>query len=169
MKNRKSILLFALAAAFSFAASAAQAGCGSCGPAKPASACPAGCDKPCCAKKDDCAEVCCAQKKTCDQAAATACSAGKKAACQAQCGQAACAPGACHKLVGEVVSVDAAKRTVVVKHEAIEGMMEAMTMGFMVPECCDISKLAAGDHITGMVSKCDKGYLLKCIEVQAAH
>jgi Cu/Ag efflux protein CusF len=177
MRIHSSLLLFALVGGLSLAVSTASANCGTCGAAgehKTEKACEPGCDKPCCAKKEACAENCdkpCgAKKEGCEAGAAMAgCEKKDAAACPAGGAMASCPAGEGPKLVGEVVSVDLPNRTVVVKHEAIEGMMAAMTMGFTVPECCDISALKAGDHVEGMVLKAEKGYVLKGIKGHAAH
>jgi Cu/Ag efflux protein CusF len=136
MKIQSTLLLLSLAGGLAFAVSSASA---------KDEACPPGCDKPCCAAKADTDKACCAAKET-------ACEGGS------------CASGAmagAHKLTGQIVSIDTAKRLLVVKHEEIPGVMAAMTMGFTVPECCDISTLKKGDKIVGMMVKEGDKFLLK--------
>jgi Cu/Ag efflux protein CusF len=56
-----------------------------------------------------------------------------------------------YQLNGEIVSVDAEKKTAVIKHEEIAGFMAAMTMSYPIPEQADIDKIKAGDRITATV------------------
>lgn len=56
-----------------------------------------------------------------------------------------------YALRGVVLRVDAQVRTAVVKHENIEGWMEAMTMEFPVRDAREFEKLAVGKRITATV------------------
>src|SRR5665213_490927 len=61
------------------------------------------------------------------------------------------APSAAEKLYpvrGVIVSTDADKGEVVLKHEAIPGLMEAMTMSYKLKDPTIISELHPGDVIT---------------------
>jgi protein SCO1/2 len=49
---------------------------------------------------------------------------------------------------GKIVSVDAAKGSVLLDHEAIPGFMEAMTMSYKLKDAGTISELHPGDRIT---------------------
>ena len=49
---------------------------------------------------------------------------------------------------GKVVSVDAAKGSIVLDHEAVPGFMEAMTMSYKLKDAGIISELHPGDRIT---------------------
>ncbi|MDZ7638861.1 MAG: copper-binding protein [Bryobacterales bacterium] len=52
-----------------------------------------------------------------------------------------------YPLVGDVVSVDSAGRDAVIDHEKIADLMDAMQMGFSVPEAADLAKLEPGKRI----------------------
>jgi Cu/Ag efflux protein CusF len=56
-----------------------------------------------------------------------------------------------YKLTGEVVRLDPQVRTAAIKHEKIDGWMEAMTMEFPVREAKEFEKLAVGKKITATV------------------
>ena len=56
-----------------------------------------------------------------------------------------------YKLAGEVVRLDTQVRTATIKHQKIEGWMEAMTMEFPVREAKEFEKLAVGKKITATV------------------
>lgn len=52
-----------------------------------------------------------------------------------------------YELRGTVISVDAAAKEAVVQHEKIQDLMDAMRMGFSVPNAADLAKLEAGKMI----------------------
>ena len=54
-------------------------------------------------------------------------------------------------LKGEVVRLDPKTRSATLKHENIEGFMEAMTMDFPVKDPAEFAKLAVGQNITATV------------------
>src|ERR1017187_8986228 len=56
-----------------------------------------------------------------------------------------------YKLRGKVVSTDAAKGEVTLNHEAIPGLMEAMTMPYKLKDASILSELHPGDVITADV------------------
>jgi Cu/Ag efflux protein CusF len=58
------------------------------------------------------------------------------------------APEKHYPLQAEVVSVDAPKELIVVKHGVIPGRMPAMTMQYLVADPKQIEMLQAGDKIT---------------------
>ena len=52
---------------------------------------------------------------------------------------------------GEVTGLDAGGHVATIKHEAIQGFMGAMTMGYPVKDAAEFSKLAVGEPITATV------------------
>lgn len=68
---------------------------------------------------------------------------------------------------GEVVRVETADHTVVLKHEKIEGWMEAMTMEFPVRNQEEFGKLKAGDRIEATLVVNDLEYYLSDVKVKA--
>jgi protein SCO1 len=58
------------------------------------------------------------------------------------------APGKHYPLQGEVISVDASKGLIIVKHGEIPGLMPAMTMQYSVADPKQIQNLQPGDKIT---------------------
>ena len=56
-----------------------------------------------------------------------------------------------YHLEGEVVRLDPQVRTAAIRHQKIEGWMEAMTMEFPVREAREFEKLAVGKRITATV------------------
>jgi Cu/Ag efflux protein CusF len=56
-----------------------------------------------------------------------------------------------YKLKGVVVRLDPQIRTAAIKHETIEGWMEAMTMEFPVRDAREFEKLTPGKAITATV------------------
>ncbi|MBS1875325.1 MAG: copper-binding protein [Acidobacteria bacterium] len=61
------------------------------------------------------------------------------------------APAKEYHLTGEVMRIDAQVRSATIKHEKIEGWMEAMTMEFPVHDAKEFEKLAPGKKITATV------------------
>ncbi len=61
-----------------------------------------------------------------------------------------------YALTGEVVSVDAARRVLAVQHEAVEGLMPAMTMEFAVSPG-DTAVIKPGEHIRAELVQDAKG------------
>lgn len=58
-----------------------------------------------------------------------------------------------YQLKGVIVSVDAAHKSAVIKHETIEGFMEAMTMEFPVRDPEGFAKLQPGVKIRARVQQ----------------
>ena len=56
-----------------------------------------------------------------------------------------------YQLHGVIRRLDAAQHTATIKHEKIEGWMEAMTMEFPVPNQDEFAKLAVGQSIQATV------------------
>lgn len=52
---------------------------------------------------------------------------------------------------GEITGLDAGGHVATIKHEAIQGFMGAMTMGYPVKDAAEFSKLAVGEPITATV------------------
>jgi len=73
------------------------------------------------------------------------------------------------KLVGEVIRLNEKSKTALIKHEKIEGWMDAMTMEFPVKSEAEWAKLKPGIRITATVIfvEADLEYWLEEIEVQA--
>jgi Cu/Ag efflux protein CusF len=63
-----------------------------------------------------------------------------------------------YKMVGDVVQVDLPGHLAKIKHEKIEGWMEAMTMDYPVKDPHELESLKAGDHITATVFVQDLNY-----------
>jgi protein SCO1/2 len=70
-----------------------------------------------------------------------------------------------HPLTGVIVSVQKEKRLLVVKHDAIPGKMDAMTMPFSVADSSEFSKLHKGDKISADFSIQANGAVLDNITV----
>jgi len=76
----------------------------------------------------------------------------------------AVAPAAEH-LTGVVISVDKSKGLITVKHDAIPGKMEAMTMPFSPADPAALSKVHKGDKISADFSVQANGAVLDNIKV----
>lgn len=74
------------------------------------------------------------------------------------------APIQTYTLRGEVRRLEPARMTAVIKHEAIEGWMEAMTMEFPVRDKAEFAKLAEGKRIRAKVNVQDLDYWLTEIQ-----
>lgn len=61
---------------------------------------------------------------------------------------------------GKVVSVDTEKKKITLDHEAIPGLMKAMTMPFDVENPKLLDGLKAGDPVQGKVRREDSKYIL---------
>ncbi|MDB6128027.1 MAG: electron transport protein SCO1/SenC, partial [Verrucomicrobia bacterium] len=61
-----------------------------------------------------------------------------------------------HPLTGEIVSIDAARKVFVVRHDEIKDVMPAMTMEFAV-SAADVAALKPGQRIRAEVIPSDKG------------
>jgi protein SCO1/2 len=70
-----------------------------------------------------------------------------------------------HALTGEVIRLEEKDKVVVVKHEEIPDFMEAMTMGFPVPDAAEWAKLKPGMKIKAtVVERKDDFYLTEIQE-----
>ena len=68
---------------------------------------------------------------------------------------------------GEVVSLDPKNHTATLRHERIDGWMEAMTMEFPVKDPEQYAKLAVGDRVNATLYVNDLEYYLAKVEVTA--
>ena len=82
--------------------------------------------------------------------------------CQSQ--QQAPAPATDH-LTGVVISVDKAKGLITVKHDAVSGKMDAMTMPFSPVNPAALSEVHKGDKISADMSVQANGAVLDNIKV----
>lgn len=79
------------------------------------------------------------------------------------------APAKRYPLQAEVISVDAPRKLVVVKHGEIPGLMPAMTMSYAVLDSKDIEPLHPGDKISAELVVADNtGHLEKIVLVAKA-
>lgn len=69
-----------------------------------------------------------------------------------------------HALTGEVIRLDEKEKIVVVKHDEIKDFMEAMTMGFPVPDAAEWAKLKPGIKIKATVIERKDDFYLTAIE-----
>lgn len=61
------------------------------------------------------------------------------------------APAQRYSLRGEILRLDPAAHTATIKHEKIDGWMDAMTMEFPVRDSKAFAALRTGEHITATV------------------
>jgi Cu/Ag efflux protein CusF len=74
------------------------------------------------------------------------------------------APEKHYPLQAEVISVDAPRKLMVIKHGEIPGLMPAMTMSYAVLDSKDIESLHSGDKISAELVVADnKGHLEKIV------
>ena len=66
---------------------------------------------------------------------------------------------------GFVVALDAANHTATLRHDKIQGWMEAMTMEFPVKDRTEFSRLAVGDEVNATLYVNDLEYYLGKIEI----
>jgi len=79
------------------------------------------------------------------------------------------APAKRYPLLAEVISVDAPRKLIVVKHGEIPGLMPAMTMSYAVLNSKDIEPLHPGDKISAELVVADNmGHLEKIVLVTKA-
>ena len=71
-----------------------------------------------------------------------------------------------YPLRGEVKRLEPERMVAVIRHEAIEGWMEAMTMEFPVRDKAEFAKLREGEHIRATVEVQELDYWLTAIEGQ---
>ena len=78
-------------------------------------------------------------------------------------------PAKRYPLQAEVISVDAPRKLIIIKHGEIPGLMPAMTMSYAVRDAKDIEQLHPGDRITAeLVVADEKGHLEKIVLVSKA-
>ena len=84
----------------------------------------------------------------------------------AACGS---APEKRYPLQAEVISVDAPRKLIVVKHGEIPGLMPAMTMSYAVLDSKQIEQLHPGDKISAeLVVADEKGHLERIAPISKA-
>lgn len=71
-----------------------------------------------------------------------------------------------YKIHGQIVRLRPENRIAVVKHEKIEGWMEAMTMEFPVPDAAEYAKLKQGSWIRATVCVNDLYFWLTDIVIE---
>jgi Cu/Ag efflux protein CusF len=71
-----------------------------------------------------------------------------------------------YKLHGEVLRLRPENRIAVIKHEKIEGWMEAMTMEFPVPSLAEYSRIKAGSVIRATVNVNDSYFWLTDVVIE---
>ncbi|MBK9707366.1 MAG: copper-binding protein [Acidobacteria bacterium] len=62
-----------------------------------------------------------------------------------------------YEFKGVVVSVDRVKRRATIKHEKVEGLMDAMTMPFLVKDDKALEEMQPGDQIVAVLVSSDDG------------
>jgi Cu/Ag efflux protein CusF len=72
-----------------------------------------------------------------------------------------------YALRGEVVRLEPERRTAVIKHDAIDGWMEPMTMEFPVRDASEFRRLSQGQRIRATVNVQDLDYWLSDIQPAA--
>ena len=70
-----------------------------------------------------------------------------------------------HQVTGMVVSTDAARRTMLVSHDAIEGVMGPMAMSFEVRDAAELAGLTPGAAVTFTLVRTDRGVHAEAITV----
>ena len=69
---------------------------------------------------------------------------------------------------GEVLGLDKDARVATIKHEKIEGFMDAMTMGYPVKDQSEFNQLKTGEHITATVNMQGDDYWVSGIKEDTA-
>ena len=69
-------------------------------------------------------------------------------------------PDGVYEIRGSIVGVDVARRIVEIDHEAIPGLMPAMTMPYEVDAAVVIQGLAPGDRVRGTLRVDSRGYFI---------
>ena len=78
-------------------------------------------------------------------------------------------PAKHYAIQAEVISTNAERKTIMIKHGEIPGLMPAMTMDYMVADPAQIEKLQPGDKISAdLVVSESKGRLEKITVVEKA-
>lgn len=73
-------------------------------------------------------------------------------------------PNGVYEIRGSVVGVDVPRRMVEINHEAIPGVMPAMTMPYEVADVALLQGLAAGDRVHGTLRVDGRGYVIITLE-----
>jgi Cu/Ag efflux protein CusF len=69
-----------------------------------------------------------------------------------------------HAMRGEVIRLDEKEKVAVIQHDEIKDFMEAMTMGFPVPDAAEFAKLKPGMKIRATVIERKDDFFLTAIE-----
>jgi Cu/Ag efflux protein CusF len=69
-----------------------------------------------------------------------------------------------HTMRGEVIRLDEKEKVAVIQHDEIKDFMEAMTMGFPVPDAAEFAKLKPGMKIRATVVERRDDFFLTAIE-----
>ncbi len=69
-----------------------------------------------------------------------------------------------HTLTGEVIRLEEKTKVAVIKHDEIKDFMEAMTMGFPVPDAAEWAKLRAGMKIKATIVERKEDFYLTGVE-----
>jgi Cu/Ag efflux protein CusF len=73
-------------------------------------------------------------------------------------------PGGLYEFRGTVVSVDAGRGIVEIAHEAIPGLMPAMTMPYEVADPALLVGLSPGDRVRGTMRVDGRGYVITALQ-----
>jgi protein SCO1 len=76
----------------------------------------------------------------------------------------AAAPSGVYEIRGTIVAVDTPRRIVEIDHEAIPGVMPAMTMPYEVAEASLLQGLNPGDRVRGTLRVDGRGSLITSLE-----
>jgi len=72
-------------------------------------------------------------------------------------------PSGTYDIRGSIVSVDRARNIVEINHEAIPGVMPAMTMPYEVAEPSLLVGIAPGDRVRGTLRVDSRGYVITAL------
>jgi len=72
-------------------------------------------------------------------------------------------PSGTYDIRGSVVSVDRARNIIEINHEAIPGVMPAMTMPYEVADPSLLQGLAPGDRVRGTLRVDSRGYVITAL------
>ena len=73
-------------------------------------------------------------------------------------------PDGVYEIRGVVVAVDVPRRILEINHEAIPGVMPAMTMPYEVADASLLQGLSAGDRVRGTLRVDSRGYLITALQ-----
>jgi Cu/Ag efflux protein CusF len=73
-----------------------------------------------------------------------------------------------YQMRGEITSLDSTNQLATVKHEKIDGWMEAMTMEYPVKDKTEFAKLKVGETIRARILVQDTDYWIATVNADAA-